>query len=152
MAEALYTEKAHIIIRGHSNYGLGGVYATSREFAAQTITSIRYMDDDRLVNYSSPWVAVNVPRLLAHQSFPNWWPVFQDGTSAIMPYDFNDPRGDPPYNYYLTYQVPGDPTWYKIETVDNSALERFPGCDKPAWHAADGAGQTRVIRITPSII
>ena len=140
MAEALYTEKAHIIIRGHSNFGLGGVYATSREFAAQTITSIRYMDDDRLVNYSSPWVAVNVPRLLAHQSFPNWWPVFQDGTSAIMPYDFNDPRGDPPYNYYLTYQVPGDPTWHRIETVDNSALERFPGCDKPAWHAADGSG------------
>ena len=138
MAKALYTEKAHIIIRGHSNFGLGGVYATGKEFAAQAISSIRYMDDDRLVNYSSPWVAVNVPRLLAHQSFPNWWPVFKDGTSAIMPYDFHDPRGDPPYNYYLTYQVPGDPTWYRIETVNNSALERFPGCDKPAWHAADG--------------
>jgi hypothetical protein len=139
MIQALYTDKAHLVIRGHSNYGLGGVFATSREFTLQRITDIRFTDDQRLMSYSSPWVAVNVPKLLAHQSYPNWWPVFQDGTSTIMPYDFNDPQGDPPYNYLLTYQLPGDPTWYKIETVNNSPLERFPDSDNPAWYAADGS-------------
>jgi hypothetical protein len=139
MLQALYTDKAHVIIRGHSNYGMGAVFATAKEFAAQTITGIRYMDDDRVINYGSPWVSVTVPRLLEHQSFPNWWPVFKDATSAVMPYDFNDPRGDPPYNYFLTYQLQGDPTWHRIETVRNSGVERFPGSDRPAWYAADGS-------------
>jgi len=137
--QALYTDKAHVIIDGHSNYGLGAVSATPEERQRQIITEIRYMDDDRILSYSSPWVAVNIPQLLSRQSYPNWWPVFKDGASAIMPYDFNDPRGAPPYNYYLSYLLPGDPTHYKIESVPNGALERFPGCGKPAWYASDGS-------------
>jgi hypothetical protein len=140
MLSALYTENAHVIIKGHSNYGMGAVFATPTELAQQTISAIRYIDDDRILSYSSPWVAVNVPQLLAKQSYPNWWPVFKDGSSGIMPYDFTDPRGNPPYNYCLTYQLPGDPTHYKIETAYNSALERFPDSDKPAWYSPDGSG------------
>ncbi len=137
--QALYTEDAHVIILGHSNFGLGGVFANAQELGSQKIKTIYYMDDDRLLTWSSPWIAVNVPRIRGHQSYPNWWPVFKDGTSAVMPLDFDDPRGTPPFNYCLTYQVPGDPTWYKIESVENSALERFPGCDKPAWYSPDGS-------------
>jgi len=139
MKQALYTEDAHVVINGHSNYGMGGVFATATELGRQKITAIRYIDDDRLLTYSSPWIAVNVPKIREHQSYPNWWPVFQDGASGIMPYDFDDPRGLPPYNYCLTYQLPGDPTHYKIETVENSHLERFPGCHHPAWYALDGS-------------
>jgi hypothetical protein len=139
MVQALCTEKAHIIIDGHSNFGLGAVFADAAELQRQTITEIRYMDDDRILSYASPWVGVNIPKFLSGQSYPNWWPVFKDGASAIMPYDFDDPRGPPPYNYYLTYQRPGDPVHYKIECVPNGALERFPGSGIPAWHAPDGS-------------
>jgi hypothetical protein len=139
MTQALYTEKAHVIVDGHSNFGLGGVFASADELRQQTITNIQYMDDDRLLDYGGAWTAVNVPKLLSGQAYPNWWPVFKDGTSAIMPYDFDDPRGAPPYNSYLTYQLPGDPVHYKIESVPNGALERFPGCGRPAWYAPDGS-------------
>lgn len=139
MKQALYTEDAHVIINGHSNYGMGAVFATPAELGTQKITAIRCIDDDRMWTWSSPWIAVNVPRIREHQSYPNWWPTFKDGTSGIMPLDFDDPRGAPPYNYYLTYQLPGDPTHYKIETVQNSALERFPGCDVPPWYSPDGS-------------
>ena len=140
MLSALYTENAHVIIKGHSNYGLGAVFATPMELSKQIIPAIRYIDDDRILSYSSPWISVNVPKCLASQSYPNWWPVFKDGSSGIMPYDFTDPRGNPPYNYCLTYQLPGDPTHYKIETAYNSALERFPDSHKPAWYSPDGSG------------
>lgn len=136
---ALYTEGANVLILGHSNFGLGGVFATAKELSAQQIKTLYYMDDDRLMVWSSPWVSVNVPRIRWHQSFPNWWPDFQDGASAIMPLDFGDPRGAPPFNYYLTYQLPGDPIHYKIESVANSALERFPSSGKPAWYSPDGS-------------
>jgi hypothetical protein len=139
LKQALYTEGAHVIIHGHSNFGLGGVFATPTELRTQTITNILYIDDDRILNWSSPWISVNVPRLIGHQAYPKWWAVFKDGTSGIMPYEFNDPRGDPPYNYYITYQVPGDAAYYKVETVKNSALERFPTADAPAWYSPDGS-------------
>jgi hypothetical protein len=56
-----------------------------------------------------------------------------------MPYDFNDPNIDPPYNYYLTYRIPGDPNLYKIETVFKGAIERFPDSNIPAWYSPDGS-------------
>jgi hypothetical protein len=139
MIRALSTENAHVVINGHSNAGMGSVFATGPEQMRQVIPAIRFVDDDRILSYSSPWVSVNVPKLLATQRYPNWWPLFKDGTSAIMPYDFDDPRGQPAYNYYLTYQIPGDPTRYKIESVPNGALERFPDCGRPAWYAPDGS-------------
>jgi hypothetical protein len=138
MKEALYTENAHIIVHGHANYGLGGVFATPEELAESRIRDIYYIDDDRIFNYSSPWINVSIYGLIEDQAYPNWWPIFKDGTTGIMPYDFGDPRGDPPYNYYLTYQVPGDPTYYKVETVHNSARERFSDSKRPAWYSPDG--------------
>jgi len=56
-----------------------------------------------------------------------------------MPYDFHDPRGNPPYNYYNTYKIPGDPTHYKIESVHNGAPERFPGSGATPWYSPDGS-------------
>jgi hypothetical protein len=84
-------------------------------------------------------MGISVRGMISGQPYPNWWPEFRDGTSGIMPYDFNDPRGNPPYNYYITYQVPGDPTFYKAETVRNSAVERFPGSGATPWYSADGS-------------
>ncbi len=65
-----------------------------------------------------------------------------------MPYDFGEVAGIapyyyelPPYNYYITYQMQGDPTGthYLAESVNFSALERFPDARIPAWYAADGS-------------
>ncbi|MBA4373991.1 MAG: hypothetical protein C0402_14165 [Thermodesulfovibrio sp.] len=134
--QALYTENAHIIIKGHANYGLGAVFPES---SWPRIYDIFYVDDDKILNFSSPWIPVSIYGMIEDQSYPNWWPIFKDGTSGIMPYDFNDPKGDPAYNYYATYRVPGDPTYYKVETVHNSAIERFPDSGKPAWYSPAGA-------------
>jgi hypothetical protein len=84
-------------------------------------------------------MGIGVRGMIHGQPYPNWWPEFQDGTSGIMPYDFNDPRGNPPYNYNITYQVPGDPTHYKVETAPNSAPERFPSSGATAWYSPDGS-------------
>lgn len=138
MLAALYTPNAHVIIKGHSNYGMGGVFASSSEMTKQVVTAIRTIDDDRILTYSSPWVTVNVNKCLGSQAFPNWWPIYKDGTSGILPYTFDDPRGAPAYNYYLTYTVPGDPTLYKVETVRNGALERFSESKRPAWYSPSG--------------
>ena len=138
LKQALTTEGAHVILAGHANYGLGPSFATSTELARQVIEDIRYIDDDRILNFSTPWIHVNIHGMRTGQAYPYWWPIFKDGTSGIMPYDFNDPRGDPPYNYYLTYQPPGTNTYYKIEPVHNSAVERFPDSGKPAWYSALG--------------
>ena len=73
------------------------------------------------------------------QPYPNWEPVYKNGKSAIMPYDFGDPKGPPPYNYYLTYTLPGDPIHYKVELADGSNIERFPDSGVQAWYASDGS-------------
>jgi len=125
--QAMYSEDSVIILQGHANYGLGGVYSTIAESTQKVISDLYYMDDDRLLNWSSPWVALNVKSCIETHAFPNWWPVFQDGTSAIMPYVFGDPLGDPPYNYYITYQVAGDSKYY------NTGIQRFPDSGRPAW-------------------
>jgi len=132
MRDALATEGAHIITTGHSNYGLGPIFSYD-------IDNVRYIDDDLIFNLSSPWIHVSVSGMRTGQPFPNWWPEFKDGTSGIMPYDFDDPQGDPPYNYYITYQVPGDPAHYMVETDRRGAVERFPDSGRPAWFSADGS-------------
>ena len=55
-----------------------------------------------------------------------------------MPNNFNDPNINPPYNYYITYKIPGDPNLYKAESVDYGAIERFPDSGMPAWYSPDG--------------
>ncbi len=139
LKQALGTDGAHIVACGHANYGLGPAFASSREQARQRITAIRTIDDDRFFACSSPWIAVKVCGMVEKQEYPHWQPVYKDGTSGILPYDFGDSKGDPPYNYYITYQVPGDPTHYRVETVANSALMRSPGCGRPAWYSPDGS-------------
>ncbi len=74
------------------------------------------------------------------QAYPNWEPVYQNGESAIAPYDFGDPRGLPPWNYYASYSLPDDPnTFYRVEAADGSFIERFPQSDRPAWFSEDGS-------------
>ena len=148
MRQALMTENAHVIYRGHANYGMGVVFVTESEQASEEVTDIYTIDDPRIFNISSPWFHVSVRGLITNQAYPNWWPIFQDGTSGVMNYDFGETTGTPPYyydtpayNYYITYQIPGDPsgTNYLMESVNFGALERFPDSGTPAWYAADGS-------------
>jgi len=139
MNQALMTEDAHVLYFGHSNYGLGALFATPSEFSSQVVDDILFIDDDRIFNYSSEWVHVNIRGMRTGQAYPFWWPIFKDGSSGIMPYDFGDPLGDPVFNYYVTYQVPGDPTHYKIENVRHGAIERFPDWGGPAWYSPNGS-------------
>ncbi len=136
--QALYTENAHVLLHGHANYGLGGYFLQSGD-TIPTITGVHYIDDDRIWNYSTKTIGMSIKGMITKQAYPNWWPEFQDGTSGIMPYDFNDPRGNPPYNYYITYRISGDPTHYKVETARNGAVERFSGSGATPWYASDGS-------------
>ncbi|HPD47145.1 MAG TPA: PKD domain-containing protein [Anaerohalosphaeraceae bacterium] len=139
LKKALREENAHVIITGHANFGFGSTFASSTEILNQRIDNIRYVDDDRFVNYSSDMVSTKIDGMKYGQAYPNWEPIFKDGRSALMPYDFGDPRGNPPYNYYLTYKVPGDPTVYKIELANGKWLERFPDASTPVWFSEDGS-------------
>jgi PKD repeat protein len=137
MASALKEEGAHIIFNGHANFGLGATFATIEEVGAQEITTIRYIDDDRFTNFSSDTVSVKIDGVQYGQAYPNWLPIYKDGTNGIMPYTFSE--GLPPYNYYLTYRVPGDDTVYKVELADGTHLQRFPDSATPAWFSPAGA-------------
>ncbi|MBE0536419.1 MAG: PKD domain-containing protein, partial [Phycisphaerae bacterium] len=139
LENALKEQNAHIIIVGHANFGFGTTFASSTEILNQRIDNIRYVDDDRFVNYSSDMVSTKIDGMKYGQSYPNWEPIFKNGSSALMPYDFGDPRGNPPYNYYLTYKIPGDPMVYKIELANGSLLERFPDASTPVWFSEDGS-------------
>jgi PKD repeat protein len=133
---ALKTDNAHIIFNGHSNYGLGGTFYRGSEILDQVIDDIYYIDDARFTHVSTPMVSVNISALQTHQAYPNWRPVFRDGTNGVMPHTFSE--GTPPYNYYITYQLPGDPTYYRVELADGSYLQRFPDSGVPAWYSASG--------------
>ena len=139
MIDALTTEGAHVMVKGHSNYGVGPVFPTTTELQQQIIENIYTIDDDRILNLSTPWIHVSISGMRTGQAYPYWWPIFKDGTSGVMPYEFGDPRGNPPYNYYISYQVPGSSTWYKAETVHQGAIERFPDSGQPAWFASSGS-------------
>jgi len=133
---ALKEQNAHVIFNGHSNFGLGASFAQGNEVYVQEINDIYYIDDDRFTHTSTPMVSVKIDGVQYGQAYPNWLPVFKDGTSGIMPYTFAE--GLPPYNYYLTYKLAGDPTFYKIELSDGSYLERFPDSGVTPWYSAAG--------------
>ncbi|HBL24125.1 MAG TPA: hypothetical protein DDZ40_08415, partial [Deltaproteobacteria bacterium] len=133
---ALKKQDAHIIWNGHSNFGLGGTFAQGYEVYDQQIDGIYYIDDDRFTHVSTPMVSVKIDGVQYGQAYPNWLPVFKNGTSGIMPYTFSE--GIPPYNYYLTYKAPGDSTVYRIELANGSYLERFPDSGVPAWFSSSG--------------
>jgi len=134
MEAALKEEGAHVIFKGHANYGMGATFA----WTDLEQSWVRYFDDDLIVNLSTDMADPDIPGLKYGQAYPNWEPILQDGTSPIMPYTFDDPNGPPPYNYYLTYTVPGDPTHYRIEKPDGTYWERFPDSKRPAWYSPDG--------------
>ncbi|MFZ0451122.1 MAG: M14-type cytosolic carboxypeptidase [Desulfatiglandaceae bacterium] len=140
MRQALYTKGATVLVRGHANYGSGPIFATLAEQQAQIIDDFYYIDDDRIFNISSEMVSLDIHGMRGSQAYPFYWPRYKDLTNGIMPFDFGDPLNPPPYNYYLTYQVPGDPTGthYKVESAHNSAIERFPDSFSPAWYSAEG--------------
>ena len=135
MRQALTTEGAHVIFKGHSNYGLGATFTKTDADQAR----VRYFDDDLIVQTCTDMVDPDITGLIYSQAYPNWQPIRKDGTSPIMPYDFNDPNGTPPYNYYVTYTIPGDPTHYRMEKPDGSYWERFPDSKKPAWYSPSGS-------------
>lgn len=137
MELALKEEGSHIVFNGHSNFGFGATFANSREIQNQQIDNIYFVDDDRFTNYSTVMVSVKPDGMRYGQAYPNWNPIFKNGTSALMPYTFS--QGTPPYNYYLTYTIPGDPAVYKVELSDGSFLERFPDSNTPAWFSAGGS-------------
>ncbi|MEZ4526985.1 MAG: PKD domain-containing protein [Desulfobacterales bacterium] len=137
LENALKEEGSHIVYNGHSNFGFGALFSSESEFLSQEIRGVYYIDDDRFTNYSTDMVSTKVDGMQFGQAYPDWNPVFKDGTSGIMPYDFSE--GTPPYNYFLTYTIPGDPTTYKVELSDGTHLERFPDAKTPAWYSADGS-------------
>ena len=137
VVEGFYEEDAHVVIAGHGNYGFGLVFATPEETLHNRIERYRYADDDCVVVYSNEAVSTKVDGMKYGQSYPNWEPVFKDGRNAIRPYEFGDPRGNPPYNYYLTYRVADDPTHYRIK-IDGDYMEKYPGCGRAAWYSPQG--------------
>jgi PKD repeat protein len=148
MRQALMTRGAHVIYRGHANYGIGALFATWEERVNAVVEDLYTIDDPRILNISSPWINVNVRGIRTSQAFPNWWPEFQDGTSGIMPYSYGETAGvaphyydTPPFNYYMTYQMDGDPTntHYLAQSANFGAIERFPDSRTPAWYSADGS-------------
>jgi PKD repeat protein len=136
MTAALGQQGSHIIFNGHSNFGLGASFADGTEVGEQVIEDIRYIDDPRFTNFSSDMVSVKVDGVQYGQAYPNWEPFFQDGTSGIMPYDFDE--GTPPYNYYMTYKLQGDPTAYIVELANGDYLERFPDSNVAPWYDETG--------------
>jgi len=137
MLPALKEEDSHIIINAHANYGSGLIFGSPIEVARQVIEELYFIDDDRFTNFSTDMVSLKVHGMQYGQAYPNWKPIYKDVTSGIMPYDFSG--GLPPYNYYLTYTLPGDPTAYRIELSDGSYIERFPDASTPAWYSPDGS-------------
>jgi len=131
---AIKESGAHIIYIGHSNYGWGlSFIRTSQQ------DTIRFFDDPLVSNVSTDMTDPSIPGLRFGQAYPNWNPQYSFGGSAIMPYDFGDPSGPPPHNYFATYTLPGDPMHYRIEAADGSYIERFPDSGRPAWYSPDGS-------------
>ena len=125
---------AHIVYMGHSNYGWGLAFI---HYTQQD--DIQFFDDPLVSNVSTDWTDPSISGLRYGQAYPNWNPVYQNGQSAIAPYDFNDPNGPPPWNFFATYTLPGDPTYYRVEAADGSYIERFPDSGRPAWYSPDGS-------------
>jgi PKD repeat protein len=137
MEAALAEPNSHIVVNGHSNYGLAASFATDEEFRRQRIYDVKYVDDDRFLKCGSEMVGMVIDGMQLGQVYPNWGPFYKDGTSALAPYDVSE--GTPPYNYYITYRIPGDPTYYRFELSEANYVERFPDSPASAWYSSSGA-------------
>jgi PKD repeat protein len=136
-AAALAEPNSHVILGGHANYGLAASFAVGDEFRLQRIDSVRYIDDDRFLKCGSEAVSVKIDGMQIGQAYPNWQPIYKDGTRGLMPYDFSE--GTPAYNYYITYHMPGDSNSYRVELMNGSYIERFPDSSVPPWYSKSGA-------------
>ena len=150
MKSALMIPKAHILFYGHSNYGLGPIFASQREFALRTITNFRYIDDDRILKLSAPWVAVSTTGMRTGQAYPYWRPIYQDGSLGNLPYEIGETNANgslPPFNAYVTYpcSTPAPNSRCMVGEERLGAVERFPdartadGDDIPAWFDPSGS-------------
>jgi PKD repeat protein len=139
---ALRTAGSHVILRGHANYGLGPVFLKDEDKIRQNkktvLDAVKYIDDERILHVSSKWIDLPISKLRKNNKLSNWWPIYQDGTSGITPYEFDHSGKQPAYNYYLSYQVPGDPNYYKILDREGHPIERFPRCGKKPWFSKEG--------------
>ncbi len=140
---ALMTEDSHVIIRGHANFGLGPVFLMREDnkirlHKKSVLDKIKFIDDRRILPISSEWIAIPVSNIRKNNKLTNWWPKYSDGTSGIAPYKFNNAKEELAYNYYLTYQVSGDPKYYKILDNENRPIERFPLSGKEPWFSIEG--------------
>lgn len=137
--KALATKNAHVIIRGHANFGLGPIFCKNKqERYNQNITEkVKYIDDERLINVKSRWMGIPISSVRINNKLINWWPKYKDGTSGIAPYYITSSKS-PPYNYYLTYQIPGDSSFYKILDSSGKPIERFPHSNASPWFNKNG--------------
>jgi len=130
MEFALKDEGSTIIYNGHANYGLAAFFATPAEVTEQRIYDVLYVDDDRFLNLCTDMVSIKIDGMQSGQAYPNWTPYLKNGDLAIMAYSADE--GMPPYNYYLHYAIPGNPTIYNVE-LGGEFVERFPDSRVPAW-------------------
>ena len=130
---ALKESNSHIVTGGHSNYGMGPTFYSG----GQKQNNFYYVDDDHLLPVGSPAVPLNMDGMMYGQAYPNFRAIYKDGSSALMPYTANE--GTPTYNYYITYQVPGDSRWYRVERANGSYIQRFADSGKSAWYSSSGA-------------
>ena len=109
-----------------------------RQNKKTVLDAVKYIDDERILHVSSKWIDLPISQLRKNNKLSNWWPIYQDGTSGITPYEFDYSGKQPAYNYYLSYQVPGDPNYYKILDREGQPIERFPHCGKKPWFSKEG--------------
>ena len=138
LKNALMEPGAHIVTGGHSNYGTGPCFTLASEGSSKKITAVNYANDDRFLLICSDIMTTDPEGMVYDQAFPNWKPIYTDGTSAQAPSDFSGSKL-PPYNYYLTYTLPGDSTLYRVQLPDGSYVQRYPDSSLPVWYSSSGA-------------
>jgi PKD repeat protein len=133
----LMTDGAHIVTSGHSNYGLGPAFTTAADGRTKKISDCYYVNDARFLNVCSDIAYVSAEGEVYGQMYPNWKPIYSNGASALAPGDPS--QGLPPYNYYIGYYLPNDPTHYKVQFTDGNTCQRFSDSGCPAWFSSTGA-------------
>lgn len=141
--KALQEEGTHVIIRGHANYGLGPIFLKPEDERVpingrSVLDWVQYIDDERILQISSKWIAVPVAGMRKNNRLTNWWPIYRNGASGIAPYRWAGDGDLLAYNYYLTYQRPGDSYHHIIYDDDNNPIERFPLSGKEPWFSTKG--------------
>ncbi len=139
--KALMTQDAHILLKGHANFGLGPVFSLKKDLIAlesqtKVLEKIKNIDDERILPISSQWIAVPIERLRKNNGLKHWWPRYRNGALGIAPYGLQQDKFIKlPYNYYLTYQIPGNSRCYRLLDDKNMPIERFPFSGIKPWYS-----------------